>query len=126
MSGWLRAARAELAPAWRRATTAWATLLVALRLAIGLVSGVWLALAQALDGFARELAEGWGAIGGSAREPPVSPLARWSHEPAGVVGGGLAWVARGLVRATRWHRERVERIDRWAGARRRAEESVAG
>lgn len=126
MSGWLRAVRTELAPAWRRATTVWATLLVALQLAIGLVSGIWLALAQALDGFARDLAEGWSAIGGTAREPPVSRLARWSREPAGVVGGGLAWVARGSARATRWHREQVERIDRWAGARRRAGESVAG
>lgn len=126
MSGWLRAARAEIAPAWRRATTAWATLLVALRLAIALVSGVWLALAQALDGFARELAEGWSAIGETAREPPATGLARWSREPAGAVGGGLAWVARGLARATGWHRRQVERVDRWAGARRRAEESVAG
>jgi hypothetical protein len=126
VSGWLRATRAELTPAWRRATTAWATLLVALRLVIALVSGVWLALAQALDGFARELAEGWSAIGGTAREPPASRLARWSHEPAGAVGGGLAWVARGLARGTGWHLRQVERIDRWAGARRRAGESIGG
>jgi hypothetical protein len=125
VSGWLTAARSELAPVWRRASTTAATLLLALRLVIALVSGVWLALASALDGFARELDEGWSAIRAGPGET-ASGLSRLSYQPARLIAGGLARAAREFSRAARWHLEFVDRLDRWGGAQQGTGKRVAG
>ncbi len=127
MSAWWTPPLSELAPVWRRALAVLSTLVAALRVVLGLVSGVWLALAGALDGLAAGLDAGWTSIdrGGAGGEAVSPRLARVSRLPAAPVAIGLAWGARALGRATGWHVEFVRRIDTWAGAGAARGETVA-